>query len=45
MNDNDKLDSRPPKVIIYEAEGAIAKIIVRLKEETVRLTQQQLADL
>lgn len=45
MNDNDTPDNTPPKVIIYEAEGAIAKISVRLDGETVWLTQQQLAAL
>ena len=34
-----------PNFVIYETEGSVAKISVRLEEETVWLTQKQLADI
>ena len=44
MNNNTP-ENTPPKVIIYEADGAMAKISVRLEGETVWLTNLQLAQL
>ena len=38
-------DEKPPQVIIYETADGIAKVSVRLEDETVWLTQLQLADL
>ncbi len=38
-------DEKSPQVIIYETAEGIAKVSVRLEDETVWLTQQQLADL
>jgi len=34
-----------PNFIIYETEGNVAKVSVRLAEETVWLTQKQLAEI
>jgi len=45
MSNHDKPGNTPPKVIIYEADGAVAKISVRLEGETVWLTNLQLAQL
>lgn len=45
MSNHDKPGNTPPKVIIYEADGAMAKISVRLEGETVWLTNLQLAQL
>lgn len=45
MSNNDTPENTPPKVIIYEADGAMAKISVRLEGETVWLTNLQLAQL
>ena len=41
----DEPESNLPKVIIYETDDNIAKISVRLEDETVWLTQQQLSEL
>jgi hypothetical protein len=39
------IEKKYPDFIIYEAEDNIAKISVRLEEETVWLTQKQLAEI
>ena len=38
-------DEKPPQVIIYETAAGIAKVSVRLEDETVWLTNLQLAQL
>ncbi len=38
-------DEKPPQVIIYETADGIAKVSVRLEDETVWLTNLQLAQL
>ena len=38
-------ENTPPKIIIYETDDQIAKISVRLEDDTVWLTQQQLSEL
>ncbi|MDR3088714.1 MAG: virulence RhuM family protein [Desulfobulbaceae bacterium] len=45
MSDNDNLNNKPPEIIIYETDGGIAKVSVRLEGETVWLTNLQLAQL
>ena len=42
---NNKIEKQYPDFIIYEAEGNTAKVSVRLTEETVWLTQKQLAEI
>ncbi len=41
----DKPDNRPPQIIIYETDDKIARVSVRLEDETVWLTNLQLAQL
>ena len=38
-------ENKPPQIIIYETDDKIAKVSVRLENESVWLTQQQLAEL
>ena len=38
-------DNRPPQIIIYETDDKVAKLSVRLEDETVWLTNLQLAEL
>jgi hypothetical protein len=38
-------DNRPPQIIIYETDEKVAKVSVRLEDETVWLTNLQLAEL
>ena len=42
---NNKIEKQHPDFIIYEAEGNTAKVSVRLTDETVWLTQKQLAEI
>ena len=42
---NNKMEKTHPDFIIYETEGNLAKVSVRLVEETVWLTQKQLAEI
>lgn len=42
---SDEPENRMPKIIIYETDDKVAKVSVRLEDETVWLTQQQLAEL
>jgi len=41
----DEPENRMPKIIIYETDDKVAKVSVRLEDENVWLTQQQLAEL
>jgi hypothetical protein len=43
--ENNKIQTMHPNFIIYETEDNIAKVSVRLAEETVWLTQKQLAEI
>ena len=38
-------DHKPPQIIIYETDDQVARVSVRLEDETVWLTQQQVSDL
>ena len=38
-------DHKPPRIIIYETDDKVARVSVRLEDETVWLTQQQVSDL
>jgi hypothetical protein len=42
---NNKLQNTHPNFIIYETESNVAKVSVRLEEETAWLTQKQLAEI
>ncbi len=42
---SNELDNTPPQIIIYETDDKVARVIVRLENETVWLTQQQVSDL
>ena len=42
---NNKIQKAHPNFIIYETESNVAKVSVRLEEETVWLTQKQLAEI
>jgi hypothetical protein len=39
----DKPDNRPPQIIIYETDDKVARVSVRLEDETVWLTNLQLS--
>ena len=43
--ENNKIQTTHPNFVIYETEDNIAKVSVRLAEETVWLTQKQLAEI
>ena len=38
-------DHKPPQIIIYETDDKVARVSVRLEDETVWLTQQQVSEL
>lgn len=38
-------DNNPPQIIIYETDDKVVRVSVRLEDETVWLTQQQLSEL
>ena len=40
-----ELDNKPPQIIIYETDDKVARVSVRLHDETVWLTNLQLAHL
>lgn len=42
---SDDPEKKPPQIIIYETNDKVARFSVRLEDESVWLTQQQLADL
>jgi|GEM_PF-3326854 len=44
-DDNDEPENKPPQIIIYETDDKVARVSVRLEDESVWLTQQQLSDL
>lgn len=45
MSKNDEIQNDIPNFVIYETGGSIANVSVRLENETVWLTQAQLAEL
>jgi hypothetical protein len=45
MPKNNKIKRTTPDFVIYETDNSVAKVSVRLEEETVWLTQANLADL
>ena len=45
MMNRNEIQKKYPHFIIYETEGNVAKVSVRLAEDTVWLTQKQLAEI
>jgi hypothetical protein len=41
----DEPENKPPQIIIYETDDKVARVSVRLEDESVWLTQQQLSEL
>ncbi len=42
---NDEPENKPPQIIIYETDDKVARVSVRLEDESVWLTNAQLAQL
>jgi hypothetical protein len=45
MSDYQEYENKPPQIIIYETADKVAKVSVRLEDETIWLTNLQLTQL